>query len=205
MERRRDAAQEYDYRRHDRIWERVSPELTPFPRLRGEGEQTAQTMQTTQERQAALSLPGAEADPCCLGSAAEESLPVLTGFLREERQAARLLRALLRCAPSRSACAVLEELLHGSCAITRRMESVCYLIEGRWQPRQRWDAFSGSVRWQEGLRMAYHLEVCGALNYARAGEETIDPCLRRLLEGLSREKYARSDRLLNLLSETRRD
>lgn len=200
MERQRDGAQGYDYRRHDRVWQRVSPELTPFPALRGEGEGMAAVPSARSE----LSLPGAEADPCCLGSAAQASLPVLEGFLREERQAMQLERALLRCAPTRDAAAVLESLLRGSQTILRRVESVCYLIQGRWPQRQRWDGFSPAVRWQEGLRMAYHLEACGALNYARAGEETTDPCLNRLLEALAREKYARSDRVLNLLSDTKR-
>lgn len=198
MDRRMDGGQDYDFRRHDRIWERVSPELTPFPALRGGGEELTQT------RQAALPLPGAEADPCCLGSAAQESLPVLEGFRQEERQLQRLLHVLLHCAPDRGGRAAMEELLCGSQAMARRLAAVCYLIGGRWPARESREASAGSIRWTEGLRMAYHLEVCAALNYARAGEETVDPCLRRLLEGFSREKYARSDRILNLLSLAKR-
>ena len=57
-----------------------------------------------------LSLPGAEGDPCCMGTAAADSVEVLQGFLREElgdaqvyaylaanlprRETARLFRAL---------------------------------------------------------------------------------------------------------------
>lgn len=198
MDRRMDGGQDYDFRRHDRIWERVSPELAPFPALRGGGEERPQARQT------ALSLPGAEADPCCLGSAAQESLPVLEGFRREERQLQRLLHMLLRCAPDRTGRAVMEELLCGSQAAARRLAAVCYLIEGRWPERESREAPTGGICWTEGLRMAYHLEVCAALNYARAGEETVDLCLRRLLTAFSREKYARSDRILNLLSLTKR-
>ena len=62
----------YDFRRYDRIWQRVSPTLEPYPAEEGEA-MTALT--PAQESQ----LPGAEADPCCMGSAARESLSVLTG------------------------------------------------------------------------------------------------------------------------------
>ena len=74
----------YDYRRYDRVWQRVSPTLEPYPGCpcsAAEGFQGANTpppasdtalapLQTRQEAQ----LPGAEANPCCMGSAAEEML-----------------------------------------------------------------------------------------------------------------------------------
>ena len=199
MDKRTEETRDYDFRLHDRIWERVSPELTPFPELRGE---TSGAL--TPRRTAELQLPGAEADPCCLGSAAAASVDVLKGFLREERQILRLLRALIRCAPTRESCAALEKLQKSSQEILRRISAVCYLIEGRWPAREASDRRTGTVCWQEGLRMAYHFEVCAAMNYTRAGEETVDPCLSRLLKKIGQEKYARSDRVLNLLSETGR-
>lgn len=190
MEQRMAAPEEYDFRKHDRIWQRVSPGMAPFPALRNEESMSAE-----------LRLPGAERNPCCLGSAAEESLRVLEGFLEEEQQALALERMLLRRAPAPVAAAVLERLVKGAEDIWRRLSAVIFLIEGYWTekpqslPRVRVRGFS------EGIRTAYHLEVCGAQNYERAAEGTTDACLSRILRRFSQEKYTRADRLLKLLSE----
>ena len=66
------APETYDYRRYDRIWQRVSPTLEPYPAA---PEDTTTALTTRQEAQ----LPGADINPCCLGSAATEMLEVLTG------------------------------------------------------------------------------------------------------------------------------
>ena len=89
----------YDFRQYDRIWQRVAPTLEPYPSPgRGSGAQQesaepasrtepAQAPETTltpaQVRQEST-LPGAERNPCCMGSAAAEMLEVLTGFVEEE-------------------------------------------------------------------------------------------------------------------------
>lgn len=193
MERGMNGEREYDFREHDRIWQRVAPGLTPYPALR-EGSENGMLSQE-------LRLPGAEANPCCLGSAAAESLPVLEGFLEEEQQTLALERMLLRRATSPAAAAVLERLIRGGEGIERKLSAVSFLIDGCWgrtgqlmpQPRLR--------RFAEGLRTAYHLEVCGAMNYERAAEGTADVCLSRILKELSQEKYARADRVLKLIAE----
>ena len=46
---------EYDFRQHDRIWQRVAPGLNPYPALR-EGRESVISRE--------LRLPGAEANPC---------------------------------------------------------------------------------------------------------------------------------------------
>ena len=56
----------YDYRLYDRIWQRVSPELVPYPALRS-GEESAPAVPPAPD---APALPGALPDPCCMGSAA---------------------------------------------------------------------------------------------------------------------------------------
>lgn len=190
MEQRRAMPEEYDFRQHDRIWQRVSPGMIPYPMLRNEESGSAE-----------LRLPGAEVNPCCLGSVAEESIPVLEGFLEEEQQVLMLERALLRRAPTPVTAAVLERLVKGGEEIRRRLSAVIFLVEGYWTeksqplPRTRLRGFA------EGLRTAYHLEICGAQNYERAAEGTTDACLSRILREFSQEKYARSDRILKLLSE----
>ena len=49
------------------------------------------------------------------------------------------------------------------------------------------------------LRAVYHQEVCNGFNYERAGEETPDLCLQRMLEELGARSYARAEELLDLL------
>ena len=190
MEQRMAMPEEYDFRRHDRIWQRVSPGMVPYPSLRSEGVSSAE-----------LRLPGAEIDPCCLGSAAEGSLPVLEGFLEEEQQVLTLERSLLRRAPSAMSAAVLEQLIRGGEEIRRRLSAVIFLVEGCWGERPQPLSRTRLRSFAEGLRTAYHLEVCGAQNYERAAEGTTDVCLIRILQQLSQEKYARADRILKLLSE----
>ena len=95
----------YDYRQYDRVWQRVAPNLEPYPGMRQSPDsknssaeaapaaapansttmmapvsQQTSAAQTKQESQ----LPGAAQNPCCMGSAAAEMLEVLTGFIEEE-------------------------------------------------------------------------------------------------------------------------
>ena len=89
MENELSAAQNaaYDYRRCARVWQRVDPTLDPYPDVRAAAAMAADTPGdglSAAERNAELTLPGAQADPCCMGTAALESLEVLQGFIREE-------------------------------------------------------------------------------------------------------------------------
>ena len=116
-----------DYQLYDRIWQRVSPELNPYPNIRAEqgaqgtggpapqmespvapvplappaaGGQSSSAAPAAPE---GTNLPGAFPDPCCMGTAAQQSLGVLQGFLDEENhQRARGVQpagAPLPCAP----------------------------------------------------------------------------------------------------------
>ena len=42
------------------------------------------------------------------------------------------------------------------------------------------------------------MEACNGMNYLRAGEETTDPCLGRLLKELGEESYRQADQLMAL-------
>ena len=84
-----------DYRMYDRIWQRVAPELNPYPEVRqaeGAGGTESAALGDTGEN--LEHLPGAQSDPCCMGSAAMDSLQVLTGFLEDERAGRRTLLQL---------------------------------------------------------------------------------------------------------------
>ena len=66
----------YDFRQYDRIWQRVAPTLEPYPTSRPTGEGMLSTMSTVPAEGSNLSvqqesqLPGAQQNPCCMGSAA---------------------------------------------------------------------------------------------------------------------------------------
>lgn len=203
--------QVYDYREHDRIWKRVAPDLTPFPELRNTDpmpqaaaeERTREAVRperTAELGQAAgMQLSEAEENPCCLGSVAMESIRVVAGFLREESSARRYLRSLMALAPTRSDRAAVQKLLNAAGEQQRRLSAIYYLITGVWPRAMEEQDPIRPRRWAEGLRSAYHSEVCGAMNYLRAADGTADTCLSRLLTELGEEKYARAEQVLHLL------
>ena len=201
----------YDYRRYDRVWQRVSPTLEPYPGCpcsAAEGFQGANTpppasdtalapLQTRQEAQ----LPGAEANPCCMGSAAEEMLEVLTGFIEEELADRRYYLALLRCAPA-WARQTLRSIADDEWGHAKRLMAVYYLITGQcYQP----NISCGHVhidRWCPALRSRYHEEACGSMNYIRAAEGTTDICLSRILKELGADEYHHAELVTALLERS---
>ena len=78
----------YDYRRNERLWQRVAPILEPYPGyqpmpaladLPGQSAPAAPPASVPEAQ-----LPGAEQNPCCMGTEAAEMLEVLDGFIEEE-------------------------------------------------------------------------------------------------------------------------
>ena len=87
MEQNLHGPEVYDFRQYDRIWQRVAPGLEPYPE-EGEAVPAARTEETAlmQRGRQESQLPGAQTDPCCMGSAAAEMLEVLTGFERAVKE-----------------------------------------------------------------------------------------------------------------------
>lgn len=208
----------YDFRKYDRVWQRVAPDLEPYP-----GVQTTATVQpaaasrppaqsgmgAAQGRPApagALArqesqLPGASQDPCCMGSAAAEMLEVLTGFIEESLSDRRSLLALSRRAPA-WARQPLRDMAAEEETHARRLMAVHYLITGQcYRP-----AIAGGPvsvgRWCPALREQYHVEACSGFNYARAADGTTDPCLAKLLNELSEDEYRHARELMALLERS---
>ena len=182
----------YDFRRYDRVWQRVAPDLEPYP-----GGNTAVPVQQPQvepEPVPALArqesqLPGAAQNPCCMGSAAAEMLEVLTGFIEEELADRRYFLAMSRQAPS-WARQRLRDIAADEGAHARRLMAAHYLITG------------GAVsvgRWCPALRERYHIEACSGMNYARSADGTTDPCLAKLLNELSADEYRHAEELMAML------
>ena len=205
MENELSAAQNaaYDYRRCARVWQRVDPTLDPYPDVRAAAAMAADTPGdglSAAERNAELTIPGAQADPCCMGTAALESLEVLQGFIREELADRRTYLFLARRAPTAEARQVFRAIASDEGRHARRLLAAVYLITGErycpaiCYPPLRCDGYCAA------LRERYHEEVCGGFNYRRASQETLDPCLQQLLLAFSQDEYRHANAMLCLLS-----
>ena len=205
MENELSAAQNaaYDYRRCARVWQRVDPTLDPYPDVRAAAAMAADTPGdglSAAERNAGLTLPGAQADPCCMGTAALESLEVLLSFIREELADRRTYLFLARRAPTAEARQVFRAIASDEGRHARRLLAAVYLITGErycpaiCYPPLRCDGYCAA------LRERYHEEVCGGFNYHRASQETLDPCLQQLLLAFSQDEYRHANAMLCLLS-----
>ena len=205
MENELSAAQNaaYDYRRCARVWQRVDPTLDPYPDVRAAAAMAADPSGdglSAAERNAELSLPGAQADPCCMGTAALESLEVLQGFIREELADRRTYLFLARRAPTAEVRQVFRAIASDEGRHARRLLAAVYLITGErycpaiCYPPLRCDGYCAA------LRERYHEEVCGGFNYRRASQETLDPCLQQLLLAFSQDEYRHANAMLCLLS-----
>ena len=205
MENELSAAQNaaYDYRCCARVWQRVDPTLDPYPDVRAAAAMAADTPGdglSAAERNAELTLPGAQADPCCMGTAALESLEVLQGFIREELADRRTYLFLARRAPTAEVRQVFRAIASDEGRHARRLLAAVYLITGErycpaiCYPPLRCDGYCAA------LRERYHEEVCGGFNYRRASQETLDPCLQQLLLAFSQDEYRHANAMLCLLS-----
>ena len=192
----------YDYRAHDSIWKRVRPDLTPFPEAETNGGEAP--LISAEERAAQLRLPGAEANACCLGSSATESLQVISGFMRAEMASFCFERALACRAPNGRERATMERLARGGEEIFRRLSAVYFLITGAFPCMEKEPRTGGVPCWTEGLRSAYHAEVCGAINYRRAADGVTDLCLIRIFGNLGERKSDRADTLMQLVVNCKR-
>jgi len=179
----------YDYDCCRRVWQRVNPQENPYP-----------TMRSNAAEQSELSLPGAEGNPCCMGTKALESIEVLEDFIRGEIEDARKYAALAKTAPTQTRKAF-HRMAEDERGHARKLSAVYYLITGRrYCPqvvtqKQRYPSFFAM------LRSFYHEEACGGFNYLRASEEALDYCLENIFSELSQDEYRHADCLLDLLGK----
>lgn len=189
----------YDYRMYDRIWQRVSPDLAPYPELR-ETPAGAQAIAPIAESSDDLeSLPGAEADPCCMGSLAKASVGVVAGFIDEELAIRRTCLALSQRVYQDNIRQLLRRIARERSAAARQLKAAYYLITGTCHAPT---ITAESPCWrclQEALRACYHQEACSGFNYQRAADETDDLCLQNIFHQLSQQAYCRAEDVLTLL------
>ena len=175
-----------DYEACREVWKRVAPGEDPYPMA-----DNANTQMSAQDSE--LTLPGAEADPCCMGSEASVSVEVLQGFLREELGDAQVYAYLSSCTPRREMARAFRALSEDEKRHARDLAAAIYLITGKaYCPRvcvEQPDTCDLCAL----LRSLYHAEACAGYNYARAGEETLDLCLSKLFAAMSEDEYQELD------------
>ncbi len=205
MEQEPHRPQVYDYRQYDRVWQRVAPTLEPYPGMDQAApsapEARAETPPESQPSPPESQLPGAQPNPCCMGTAAEEMLEVLTGFIEESLADRQYFLAIARQGPV-WARQRLRDIADDEASHARRLLAAHYLITGQcYRPAvHRSPVCVG--QWCAALRERYHLEACSGFNYARAADSTTDPCLIRLLNELSADEYRHADTILRLLERS---
>ncbi len=203
----------YDYRVYDQVWQRVSPGTDPFaadPSAAGmTADVSAPPVPAAPEapppavpapRQEEV-LPGADPNPCCMGTDAQESLEVLEGFMQEELAGSRCCQGLAARTRNRQAARLLCAAATEKRAAARDLCAAYFLITGtRYEPAMTLE----HICWEnmpQALRAFYHQEACNGLNYQRAADETIDPCLTKLLSRLSEQSYRRAEEMMGLLGK----
>ena len=188
-----------DYQQYDRIWQRVSPELNPYPEIRAE--QAAEQIVALAPAAGQLeNLPGAVADPCCMGTQARQSLGVLQGFLNEECRQRTVYLTQSRRQSRQERAALMRRMAEISLENIRQLMAACFLITGQCSRPVVQAADGERVDWCRLLRFCYHEEVCDRLNYTRAAEEAVDLCVRELFSRLAETSRQQAEELFDELS-----
>ncbi len=173
----------YDYARCDRVWQRVSPELNPYP----------------EAREAVIAPPAPHREECCLASAAEQELENIRAFIEEELEDRRVYLTYARCAPNANARRILRELAAEEGGHARRLMGVYYIITGQCYKPAVNVGRTEQLPWCQALRDRYHAETCGGYHYQHWAQETDDVCLSHILAQFSADEYRHAATLLQLL------
>lgn len=162
------------------VWQRVNPTLQPYP-----------------------APPGQETDVCCMGTAAQQDIDVVRGFIEEELADRRGYLTYAAAAPSAGARQTFRRLAAEEGGHARRLMGVYFLITGQvYCPAVPLPAAKTCGQsWREILRLRYHEEACGGLNYRRAAEEATDECLSEIFSELSEDEYRHARQMLNILEK----
>ena len=172
----------FDYIKCDKVWQRVAPELNPYPQAR-----------------AAVMSPAAQEPACCLASAAEKELSDLQAFIEEELEDRRTYLLYARCAPNANARRILRELAAEEGGHARRLMGVYYIITGQCYKPAVNVGRTEQLPWCQALRDRYHAETCGGYHYQHWAQETDDVCLGHILAQFSADEYRDAGILLQLL------
>ena len=219
------APQTYNYEDYDRIWQRVLPELNTFPESRNEdgdlpgtpipGDDDlmgpaepagpaaspvpAPAAPEPARPEAAAQMPGAQQNPCCMGTAAQQSIGVIIGFIEIEVANCRFYRCFYPKAPNQAAARAIRQMMLDEMDHVRRLRAIYYLITGECFHSTRQIPMPEIGPYCDTLRAAYHEATCGSFNYFRAAAGAPDPCLRALFERLGNSRARHAETFVNLL------
>lgn len=191
------APQNYDYEDYDRIWQRVLPELNTFPDSRNEEGNLPGTPIPGDDD--LMELPGAQRNPCCLGTAAQQSINVIIGFIEIEMANCRFYRCFYPKAPNQAAARAIRQMMLDEMDHVRRLRAIYYLITGECFHSTRQIPMPEIGPYCDTLRAAYHEATCGSFNYFRAAAGAPDACLRALFERLGNSRARHAETFVNLL------
>ena len=128
-----------DPQRCDRIWQRVSPELDPYPEVRAACREPSREpgAENIPERTGAAAVPAAPEIPavpaesgCCLAGRAMGSIRLIQDFIEDELADRRAYLAYAACAPNMAARRLLRQLAGEEGSHARRLMGVYYLVTG---------------------------------------------------------------------------
>ena len=211
-----DVSAAYDYRVYDRVWQRVAPGVDPYEGAPAAGAPQAPAAPVQEAPAPAApavpaapraeispaqedTLPGAEQDPCCMGTIARESLEVLEGFIQGELAGCRCCQSLSCKVKNANAAKLLRRIAAEKRCAARDLCAAYFLITGtQYAPaitieRKCWENLA------QALRSCYHQEACNGFNYQRAADGTTDICLQKLLIRLGEQAYRRAEEVQALL------
>lgn len=171
-----------DYQQWDRVWQRVAPQLDPYPEVR-----QAMAVQPTKRE---------GCDPC---RSSMEQVELIRGFIEEELEDQRTYLSYARCAPNAEARRVLRQLAMEEQTHAHRWMSLYYIITGECYRPAICTAKEELLPWCQALRRRYHAESHGAHQYHHAAQETTDVCLKQILTRFSEDEARHAATLLRLL------
>ena len=173
-----------DYLQYDRVWQRVAPDLNPYPEAR--------EALATQKKQPAPQRV----------SATEEiaSLTQLEGLIGMVLAARCTYLRYARCAPHNQGRCTLQQMAAETGAEARRLMSYYYVTTGKcYQPPCSKKEDSPLLPWCQILRKFYQ-EECKNSDYCRRmAEGTTDRCLQEILTERAEGCHNRAAALLRLL------
>ncbi len=167
-----------DYLRCDKVWQRVAPELQPYPEVRG-------------------GVRPVEKGGCCVAQRKEET-DALADFIEHELADRRLYLEQMRCAPPQAR-RVLRQIADEEGKHARRLMGLYYIMAGQCYDPAVPAAVGELLPWCGLLRRRYGEECAGGYAYQAAAEKTQDECLRRILQRFSADEYRHAEMLLRLL------
>lgn len=171
-----------DRGRNERIWQRVSPSLTPYP--------------------APHDRTDAEREPSCRAGGGERDAELLRGFLQDELADAEAYRCLAILSPTAEGRRLMRRIAAEETAHTRLLRAAYFLLTGGSYAVSVVLPPQPKLPWRDRLRERYHAEICGGAAYARAAEETAEVCRRRLFAELSADEYRHAGLLQRHLAST---